>query len=53
MGFYQNRILPRLIDLSMRNRELVVYRERVLSAAGYMKGPTPMTYMYEGRAVIG
>jgi ubiquinone/menaquinone biosynthesis C-methylase UbiE len=33
MGFYQNRILPRLIDLSMRNRELVVYRERVLSAA--------------------
>jgi ubiquinone/menaquinone biosynthesis C-methylase UbiE len=33
MGFYQNRILPRLIDLAMRNRELASYRERVLSAA--------------------
>lgn len=33
MGLYQNRILPRLIDFAMRNRELVSYRERVLSAA--------------------
>lgn len=33
MGFYQNRVLPRIIDLSMRNRDLVAYRERVLSAA--------------------
>lgn len=33
MGFYQNRILPRLIDLSMRNRDLASYRERVLSVA--------------------
>jgi ubiquinone/menaquinone biosynthesis C-methylase UbiE len=33
MGLYQNRILPRFIDLSMRSRELVPYRERVLSAA--------------------
>lgn len=33
MGLYQNRILPRLIDLAMRNRELVCYRQRVLSAA--------------------
>lgn len=33
MGCYQNRILPRIIDLSMRNAELRAYRERVLSAA--------------------
>lgn len=33
MGFYDDRILPHLIDLSMRNRELRPYRERVLSQA--------------------
>lgn len=33
MAFYQDRVLPRLIDMAMRNRELVAYRERVLSAA--------------------
>lgn len=33
MGFYTNRILPTLIDLSMRNRELRPYRERVVGAA--------------------
>lgn len=33
MGYYQQRVLPRLIDLSMRHRELQAYRERVLSAA--------------------
>lgn len=33
MGFYQNRVLPRLIDLSMRNPELRSYRERVVSSA--------------------
>jgi ubiquinone/menaquinone biosynthesis C-methylase UbiE len=33
MGFYQNRVLPRLIDLSMHNSELRPYRERLLSAA--------------------
>ncbi len=33
MGFYSNRILPTLIDLSMRNRELRPYRERVIGAA--------------------
>jgi ubiquinone/menaquinone biosynthesis C-methylase UbiE len=33
MGFYQTRILPRIIDLSMRNRDLASYRERVLSVA--------------------
>ena len=33
MGFYDERILPHLIDLSMRNRELRPYRERVISQA--------------------
>jgi hypothetical protein len=33
VGFYSNRILPTLIDLSMRNRELRAYRERVIGAA--------------------
>lgn len=33
VGFYRNQILPRLIDLSMRNRHLEQYRERLLSAA--------------------
>lgn len=33
MGFYEDRILPHLVHLSMRNRYLVPYRERVISAA--------------------
>lgn len=33
MGFYQNRVLPRLVHLAMRNGELVPYRERTISAA--------------------
>ncbi|MAS15216.1 class I SAM-dependent methyltransferase (plasmid) [Nitratireductor rhodophyticola] len=33
MSFYHDHILPHLINLSMRNRYLVPYRERVLSAA--------------------
>ena len=33
MAFYRDRILPRLIDMAMRNRELATYRERALSAA--------------------
>ncbi len=33
MGFYEDRILPHLVHLSMRNRYLVPYRERVVSAA--------------------
>ena len=32
MGFYQDRILPHLVNLAMRNRRLVPYRERVISA---------------------
>ena len=33
MGFYDDHILPHLINLAMRNRELLPYRERVLSSA--------------------
>ena len=32
MGFYQDRILPHLVNLAMRNRRLVPYRQRVTSA---------------------
>ena len=33
MGFYADRILPHLVNLTMRNRRLVPYRERVMAAA--------------------
>src|SRR5262249_39042728 len=33
MGFYQNRILPRLIDFGMRQQEFEPYRGRVVSGA--------------------
>src|SRR3546814_4119566 len=33
MGFYQNRIWPCLIHLTMRHQNLVPYRQRVISAA--------------------
>jgi ubiquinone/menaquinone biosynthesis C-methylase UbiE len=33
MGFYRNLILPRLCDLSMRNKRLRPYRERIIGAA--------------------
>ena len=33
MGFYQDRVVPHLINLAMHNRQLLPYRERVISAA--------------------
>jgi ubiquinone/menaquinone biosynthesis C-methylase UbiE len=37
MGFYQERIVPLLIQLAMRNKRLRPYRERVVGAAeGYV-----------------
>jgi ubiquinone/menaquinone biosynthesis C-methylase UbiE len=33
MGFYQNRILPFVIDMAMRQRNLAAYRSRVVPAA--------------------
>ena len=33
MGLYQERIIPHIINLAMRNRELVPFRRRVIAAA--------------------
>jgi hypothetical protein len=33
MGFYQNQIVPLLINLTMRQRNLTAYRSRVVPAA--------------------
>ena len=33
MSFYEERILPHLIQISMRQENLAVYRHRLLSAA--------------------
>ena len=33
MGFYENRILPHLVNWTMRNRQFEPYRERVVSMA--------------------
>lgn len=33
MGFYENRVLPHLIAIAMRHRELATYRERIVGAA--------------------
>lgn len=33
MSFYENHILPHVINLSMRNRDLLPYRQRALSSA--------------------
>lgn len=34
MGFYENHIVPHLVNLAMGNRQLAPYRERVLQQAG-------------------
>ena len=33
MSFYADHVLPQLINLAMRNRELLAYRKRVIPAA--------------------
>lgn len=33
MGFYEERLLPHIVNLAMRNRHLRPYRERIISAA--------------------
>ena len=33
MGFYRNHIVPHLVNLAMRNRELAPYRERIIDLA--------------------
>ena len=34
MGFYQEHIVPHLVNLAMRNRQLAPYRERTIRLAG-------------------
>ncbi|HEV8333708.1 MAG TPA: hypothetical protein VGQ22_19945 [Steroidobacteraceae bacterium] len=33
MSFYDNHVLPHVINLAMRNRDLLPYRKRALAAA--------------------
>ena len=33
MGFYEDQVLPHLVNLTMRNRRLMPYRERVIAVA--------------------
>src|SRR5215831_21120704 len=33
MGFYHNHIVPHLVNLAMRNRQLAPYRERIVRRA--------------------
>lgn len=60
MSFYQDRIVPHLINLAMRNRQLVPYRKRVISAAqgrvleiGIGSGANIPFYGSSSREVIG
>ena len=60
MSFYQDRIVPHLINLAMRNRQLVPYRERVISAAqgrvleiGIGSGANIPFYRSSSRELIG
>jgi hypothetical protein len=38
MGFYQDLIVPQLVNLAVRNRQLAPYRERILSQADGVAG---------------
>ena len=60
MGLYEDRVLPHLVNLTMRNRRLVPYRERVLSVAegrvleiGVGPGLNLGLYPPRVRAIIG
>ena len=60
MGFYENRILPHLVNLTMRNRRLIPYRERVVSGAegrvleiGLGSGLNLRFYSPQVREIIG
>jgi ubiquinone/menaquinone biosynthesis C-methylase UbiE len=60
LSFYQDRIVPHLINLAMRNRQLVPYRKRVISAAqgrvleiGIGSGANIPFYGSSSREVIG
>ena len=59
MGFYPELVLPWLLDLATRNRQLAGYRHAVINAArgrvleaGYMPGPKPWTFIYQGSGKV-
>ncbi len=60
MGFYDQHILPRLIDVAMRNGRLAPYRERVIARAegrvleiGVGSGPNLPFYSSQATEVFG
>jgi ubiquinone/menaquinone biosynthesis C-methylase UbiE len=60
MGFYQNQILPFVIDMAMRQRNLAPYRSRVVAAAegrvleiGVGSGRNLPFYSLSAQRVIG
>jgi SAM-dependent methyltransferase len=60
MGIYDKHILPRVIDLAMRNGQLAPYRERVLAGAegrvleiGVGSGPNLPYYPSQATEIIG
>src|SRR5450631_3676178 len=60
MGFYQNQILPFVIDMAMRQRNLAAYRSRVVPAAegrvleiGVGSGRNLPFYSQSAKRVIG
>lgn len=60
MGFYDQHILPRLIDVAMRNGRLVPYRERLIAQAagrvleiGVGSGPNLPFYSSRATEVFG
>ena len=60
MGFYSDHVVPQLVHLAMRNRRLLPYRERVISAAqgrvleiGIGSGLNLPLYSQQAEEIIG